>query len=139
MSLESHIQDLLANTAAVSAILGAGNAARIYPGKLPQGCIYPALQIMRVSGQDQYHLRGPDGKAKARLQLTFYGETVTSLKDLATGLIPKTKAALAGYTGSRKGIRVCSTVHSNTQDMGFDEAVKAYRVAMDYLFIEMET
>lgn len=68
MTVEEAIRARVASLSAVTAIAG----ARVYLDTLPQGVTYPAVLVQLVDDPDRYHLRGPEGLCRARVQVDAY-------------------------------------------------------------------
>jgi hypothetical protein len=69
------VNTLLLADAAVTALVGEGKAARIYPRVLPQPCTFPAISFFRVSQVtvgDSHDGRGID---RARLEINSWAKS----------------------------------------------------------------
>lgn len=133
MSLQSHVQDLFTTIPAITNLVGAGSAARIFPVEAPQGTQLPYIVLTQVSAPRGHHLRGPDGHAQVRLQIDYYAATVTELKadDGTTGLCKAGRKALDCYKGRRKGTAIRSSIIFNERDFPADE-LKGFRVMQEF-------
>lgn len=88
--IEEAFRDMVASQSAVSAIIGVGLEARIYPGKLPQNPTLPAMTYQLISGPRDYNQQGADGVVRFRFQLDMYGRTygeVVTLKRVTLAAI----------------------------------------------------
>jgi len=76
----------------------AGTSAgdRIYPGRLPQGVVLPAVMWFKVSAGIEYTQSGPEKGREPRYQLDCWAETYLEARTLAEEMI----AALSGYRGA---------------------------------------
>jgi len=138
MSVQSHVQDLFANTAAIAAIVGSGANAKIFHGEAPQGTGMPYIILTKVSAPRGHHLRGPDGHAQVRLQIDYYATTATVLNDETTGLCPAGRRALDGYKGNRKGTPIRSSIMFNERDFPTPD-LKGFRVMQEFSIWVKET
>lgn len=68
MTVEQAIVARVAAIGAVQAMVG----SRVYLVKLPQSPVYPSVRVFRVDVIEGQHLRGPDGNARARVQIDAY-------------------------------------------------------------------
>lgn len=87
VALRTHLLDDTAIAAAV--------AARVYPLRLPQKTVLPAIVLTRVSGRRYAHLRGADALARPRYQVDCWAAT----HDAATALGVQCRQRLNGYAG----------------------------------------
>lgn len=62
------IVDVLLGTPEVTALI----QDRVFPDRIPDGSVYPAVVIQKVSGRDEYTNDGPAGIEDARLQIDSY-------------------------------------------------------------------
>lgn len=68
MTVEEVVTARVAALAAVVSLAG----SRVYLDKLPQSPTFPAVRVQLIDGLAGYHLRGPDGVSKARVQVDAY-------------------------------------------------------------------
>jgi hypothetical protein len=64
LAVRSHLAQDIGVTTLVS--------TRIYQVRLPQSPTLPALRVQLISEPHNHHLRGPDGAARARVQIDSY-------------------------------------------------------------------
>jgi hypothetical protein len=76
--IETTLVAMLEAQAAVTALVDSGEAARIYPEKLPQNGTLPAITYQIVSGPRDYTQDGPDRVVTFRIQLDIYGATAAA-------------------------------------------------------------
>ena len=80
MSIESTLYTRLSTFAGLTALV----STRIYPLIAPQGVTYPAVTYQRISTMPREVAMGSDpGIARARIQVTAWGDTYTSVKAIA--------------------------------------------------------
>lgn len=83
MSIEVALAVLKAD-AAVTAIVGAGTAAKISPLIKSQNLVAPAVTLQRINVDPQNHLRGFANLDDSRVQLDAWAETYAGVRALAT-------------------------------------------------------
>lgn len=96
MLLPEALRTYLISKAAVTAIVGAGDAARIYPDVLPQGATLPAIAYEVISQDSEEHLEGISGLAHSRVRVECYAATRMAADALAELV---RLAPLQGYRG----------------------------------------
>lgn len=105
MTVEEAITARIETLAPVIALAG----DRVYLDKLPESPTYPAVRVQLIDDPLGYHLRGPDGTKRARVQVDMYAEetsggdpyaSVTALADAIDGNGKGTAATgLSGWIG----------------------------------------
>lgn len=88
----------LKGVAGVTALIGSGDNARIYPGHLPQGVTYPALMYENVSPTVDNDLDG-NGLGHDRLRVSAYSPSYSAAKSLET----QVRLALHGFKHTTVG------------------------------------
>jgi Protein of unknown function (DUF3168) len=68
VTVEEAICQRVESLADVIALAG----SRVYLDKAPQGDPYPVVVVQLIDDPDDYHLRGPDGARRARVQVDVY-------------------------------------------------------------------
>lgn len=82
---------LIADTAVAGLV-----STRIYPLRLPQKAVLPAIVLTRISGTRGHHLRGPQSLTRTRYQVDCWART----HDEATALGTLCQSRLDGFTGT---------------------------------------
>jgi hypothetical protein len=77
--IEDGLISFLKASPEVSALVG----DRVYGPQAPQSVTFPYLTLLRISGPRWRVLRGTDGVAHPRIQITCWGQTYTQVKTLA--------------------------------------------------------
>jgi hypothetical protein len=96
ITIEEGIVYRLKNYSGLSALVG----DRIYPLKLPQGVILPAVTYQRISTPRVItHDQGTGGLAMPRFQFSAYDDGYSSVK----AVIKQIREALNGYKGTPGG------------------------------------
>lgn len=96
----------------------AGN--RVYPRKLPQGAILPALAYFKVSGGISYTSSGESSLKTPRYQLNCWGDTYLAARTLAE----EVKALLSAYKGAMGNETVTAAFIEDEQDDDSPETEK---------------
>jgi len=102
-SIGAAIVTHLETVAEVTAVVGSGDAARIYPSVLPQDPTYPAIVYTVASNTSEEHLGGSAGLSHARVRIDCYATTAAAATALAeiiriNGLPSSTRGAVGSMT-----------------------------------------
>ncbi len=90
--------------------IGAGSASRVYQGRLPPGCEYPALRSNLLAQESAgTHLGGNTGATRSTWQFDCYAETAKERRDMKNALI-KTMIGQDNGRGDWAGIQVHEVV-----------------------------
>jgi hypothetical protein len=125
--VEQALQSKLATTGAISALVG----ARISYVKATQDVTAPYITIQKVSEVPDCITTGKR-YVQARMQVSMFGITYLSIKTLETEI----RLALDKYTGLMGGVGglwIVNCKYDNATDIGFDDTLKLYGLAADYL------
>lgn len=101
-TIEEAVNALLLATSTVTALVGSGTAARIYPLVIPQDAARPAIAYQKISSPKTMSHSGTSNLARSRFQFTMQAATYTSAKALAAAV----RTALIGYRGTVSGVRI---------------------------------
>ncbi len=102
MAAESTLYAMLSAHAGLAALVGSGDAARIYPDALPEDCDYPAVVFSRASTEPIATIHGAVHGAFVTLAISAWGESRSSADAVADaiesalnagGEIPQTRAS----------------------------------------------
>lgn len=137
MTPELAICDRLAETTAVTTIVG----TRIYEIALPQEPTLPAIRVQLISDPVGYHLRGPDGAHRSRVQVDAYvSERATSANDdpgaNLNALADAIDACLSGKVftaGTPVSIRVTGAFRQDRSKKREPDELRYLRVMQDYV------
>ena len=129
MTLEQAVRAELVATPAVSALVG----TRVWQLKLPQKPILPALRLQLIDEPIGYHMRGPDGAVRARLQIdAFESETADDPYADVTALADAVDDALTGEPFTSEGLQITGCFR-NTRRVGYDaDDIRVVRCMQDY-------
>ena len=89
--MEDALTDLLLAYGPLTALVGQD----VTPSVRLQATGLPAVVITRVSGARDYHMEGPSGLTRSRMQIDCYGSTWPQAKSVARAVI----ARLSGFNG----------------------------------------
>lgn len=99
---------ILARVAAIGAVQ-AEVGTRVYLDVLPQSPVYPCVRVVQVDDPVVYHLRGPDGIGRARVQVDAFVKVGTAdpygtVADLAAAIdgdgAGRDASGLSGWIGT---------------------------------------
>jgi len=125
MPVEQTLYDLLRQDAAVSAIVG----DRIYPVRLPDEVMLPALVYLKASCIRYASHGGPSKLASSRFQLDCYSPDYLEAKRLAL-------AAVSALHGKKNGD--IQAAFSENETDGFSADDNVFRVTADVLIWHTE-
>lgn len=121
--LESALYQYLSTHPDLAAIVG----NRIYPGRLPDNPVLPAIVYARVATSRGVAHDGPLETADARFQFDAWGSSYSSVKAAADRL----RRALLGFVGTMGPIRAAIPRQETETDL-FEPDTGLYRVSVDY-------
>ena len=124
MSLETALRAYVLADAAIAAAVG----QRMYPRRLPQGPMLPALVYLRVDTRREHDMDGPDGLPRPRVQVTAWGTSV----QMATDLAATVRERLDGFRGAWGAVTVGSCLCVGERDLDDPETGRS-AVAQDYM------
>ena len=141
MTVEEAICARVEGLADVVAIAG----SRVYLDKAPQGTAYPVVVVQLVDDVNGYHLRGPNGLQRARVQVDAYAHegsgvdayaVASSLADAINGdgLGPYASGLSGwyGHIGDDPGISVQGCFRIDRTRYYEAEEVQHVRIRQDY-------
>jgi hypothetical protein len=141
LDVRSALRAFLVADSTITAVVGSGDDARVYPIRLPQGVVQPSVVYTRVSGEGDYHTRGPSGLMRPRVQIDCWAQRV----DVATSLANLVKARLDGFQGAwsygSDSPQAEIDVHGvflEAEREQYDDAMKLYGVSRDYFIWHQE-
>lgn len=123
----------------ISSIVG---GARVYAIKLPQGETRASIVYSKISGIGDYHLQGPSGLARPRIQIDCWAPDADGIAgpDASAALGRLVKERIDGFRGSmpygsdspQASVEVLAAfLDSERED--YDDTAKLYRTSLDYL------
>lgn len=122
MSIESAFRTLLANDAAVAALV----SARIYPRKLPQNPTLPALTYFRVSTLSEFSHDGPALEGPL-FQVSVWSKSAEQAQQLALAV----KRAANGFRGFVGGVEIGGTFLRNHFEL-YEDTTEIYHHPLDF-------
>jgi len=102
-------------------------ASRIYPSRLPQSVVLPAITYLKVSGPRVPTHQGPSGLAKPRFQISCWDEKYLDAKAVAV----QVRQALNCYSGMMGALRVGVALLRGERDL-VDPARNIHQIALDF-------
>lgn len=99
-TIEEAVNARLLAVSAVTALVGASTAARIYPQVIPQDVARPAIAYRKSDSPKEYSHGGFSHLARSRFTFTCEAETYTAAKALATVV----RDAFHGFVGTISGV-----------------------------------
>jgi hypothetical protein len=129
--IDAAIYSKLSGDTAVAAIV----STRIYPMRMPQGVVFPAISFDRVSTdtRDLTH-NGTNQTAQGTFQFSCFAEDPKSAKQLGATVVK----ALHGWKGTVAGEKIFRSAVLNETDL-FDEDMGIFQVAIDVAIMYRET
>lgn len=119
-TIEEAVVTKMLATSAITALIGSGSTARLYPLVVPQTAPLPAIAYQKISSPKEQMHPGPSHLARSRIQFTCEADDYSTVKALA--------AAVAQCWNSFKGIVSPSTTDSlSVQGCAIDNDVDSAR------------
>lgn len=118
---EAFLYQRLTSQTAVSSLIG----TRVYPILAPAGTPLPLVVYQRTGVDRPQSLAGNVGNPVVTLQLTTYGTSYTSVKNIAR----QVRLAIDGWTGTTAGVtiqRTTLTGEADGVDMPADDQMLPY-------------
>lgn len=131
--VEEAVNAILKAASGVTALVGSGTAARIYPNVVPQDAALPAMAYQRISALRRATHGAPASLARPRIQLTMLSESYSQVKSLAAAV----REALDGYQGTAANVKVgAALVEDETDEYGSSNNLHVVR--QDYMIWHSE-
>lgn len=116
--LETELKVYLKSKASITALVGIGDAARIYLGFPKQGAALPFIVFDVFGGPSAEHLGGISGMAENRVQIDCYGLTSAAAKAVADVV---RYAPLQGHRGAIGALTATGVTSPGGYRHGFDD------------------
>ena len=129
MSLETALRTFVLADAAVTSLAG----TRMYPRKLPQTPVLPAIVYQRIDTRRMHDMAGPDGLPRPRFQVTCWASNVGDAVTLAAAV----RGRLDGYRGAWGDVTVGSCLCVGESDADDPETGRV-GVRQDYMIQHQE-
>lgn len=127
------VKTQLEATAGLTALVGSGSAARIYPELLPQSPTMPAVTYQMISNVREERHRGQTGDARPRFQFTCWAATALSAAAVAT----QVRLAVMGMTGTVASV-VIKGVWNAGETRGYEPDTARYFASIDLFISHLE-
>jgi hypothetical protein len=131
--VEEAVYAILRSAGGVTAIVGTGDAARIYPNVVPQDAGLPAMAYQRISALRRATHGSPASLARPRIQITMLAESYSQVKGLAAAV----REALDGFMGTAGGVSVGVALAEDETDE-FGSSNNLHVVRQDYMIWHAE-
>ena len=130
LALEQAVFDYLSEDPTLSALVGEGDDARIYPFRVPEGKALPAISFSRV-GANRTYTYDPFETTNAfvRVRLSFH--CWSERPEVAMEVGEAVMLALSGYGGQMGGQLVGASFNVLELDM-YEAESKMYRRTLDF-------
>jgi len=118
----------LAGVVTITSLIG----TRIYPIKMPDNVVYPAISFQFISGMPRVHTMSNDtgNPYGVRLQISCWAETITEARDLQELV----RAEFQDYTGTFIGGLTFQRIFTESEALEiYSESAEVYQVTRDYL------
>jgi hypothetical protein len=102
-------------------------ADRVYPLRIAQGAIFPAVAYQTISNTPTACKEGDSGLDRKRLQLNIYSESY----DDQDALAEICRNILSSFSGTIEGVNIASIKYETETDL-HDDAAEIYFKAQDY-------
>ncbi len=118
---------------ALTSILSGVAGGRRYWVRAPQSLsTRPYIVMHRVSGNRDYHLKGPSRYLTSRVQLDIYDTTYRGAKAVARAV----RDAVSGYAGTIGGVQIQRISVESERDLPADDAgeiTQLFRTSIDLM------
>jgi hypothetical protein len=125
--LETALYDYLTADGGITVLVG----DRIYPNRLKEGAVIPAISWNRVSARRIYTFdafEDTDAWTQARIQVNCWAYTAEEAIEVGEAVL----LALSGYDGDMSGQLIGSSFADNELDM-YEAPTKFHRRILDFL------
>ncbi len=125
--LEVALHDYLSADTGITALVG----DRIYPSRLKEGSVIPAISWNRVSARRIYTFdafEDTDAWAQARIQINCWAYTPLEAMEIGEAVL----LALSGYDGDMSGQLIGSSFADNEFDL-YEATPKFHRRILDFI------
>ena len=131
MTIEDAIYQKFLADPNITAIIGSGHDARVYPMILPQNVQFPAVHFSRVSAERLYSMDGKTGLVSTRFQFESYSrESPEEVKNLSEAI----RRCLEVFRGIVEEIKINGIfLESDTNLNNFTEQSDLFRYTQDFI------
>ncbi len=128
MTIDAAINQLLIASPAFASV-----GDRVYPKKLPENPVYPAIVYHRISTVREHSHDGSSSLAAARFQFDIYARSYVAARDAAEAL----RSILDGFRGVVAGVDINGAFNEDEDD-GYDDDIQIYWFRQDYRIFHNE-
>jgi hypothetical protein len=130
VNVELAVRSHLAQDSGVTTLV----STRIYQVRLPQSPTLPALRVQLISEPHNHHLRGPDGAARARVQIdTYVSDGIADPYGSIDAIGSAIRTALDGATFTVSGVEVTGAMCVDRRVMYEADDLRLWREMQDYI------
>ena len=134
-TIEEAIVTKVLATSAITALIGSGSAARIYPLVIPQTAALPALAYQKISSPKEQSHSGSSHLCRSRFQFTCVATDYAAVKSLATAV----KNCWNSFRGTVSSVRIDGCAIDNDTDSALErQAAVSPVVRIDVLIWHYE-
>ena len=136
MRAETVINYLIRNDSGVQALLGGATSPRIYPSRLPQNTVMPAVAYQYISGTEETPIDAQAGYqlVKGRVQVTAMGKNYSDVKNVLEAV----RKACIYKSGVINGVTVISVLRDLVGPDDRDDDLALYIQSMDFIVTHYE-
>ena len=133
MRAEQVIKTLLMADSGIAALV----AARIYPSRMPQNTLMPAMAYEYISGNELNPISATAGQQiiQSRMQINCLAKTYAEVKSAQEAV----RLACLYKSGLIAGVRVLSITRAGIGGDGHDDALALYMQSVDYIVTHYES
>jgi hypothetical protein len=137
MRAEKVIFALLTADAGVLALLGASPNTRIYPSRLPQNTVMPAIAYQLISGMEMTPINAQGGQqiVRSRVQVAAMGKNYSDVKTVLEAV----RLACLYKSGTIASVRVLSVLRDSVGPDTHDDDLNLYLQSIDFMVTHYET
>lgn len=133
-TIEEGLVAYLLAAAPITALVGVGANARIFPLRMPDNpAAWPVLVYHKISGPRDSAHSGPTGFARARFQFSCWSDDYAKAKRLAMAVVQ----AFEGYHGAMGAVQGVASDVDNELDL-FDPPSRLFHTAVDVMIDHQE-
>lgn len=132
MTVEEAIRSRLLALPGVTAIVG----NRVYTLTFPPTPTWPAMRVQEISEVEEYHMRGPVGMRRGRVQIDAVSKTFVEASHLmaaAHGSYARGELGLSGFCGLiAPDFKIATILADGAQSMYEGDELEVVRLAREY-------
>jgi hypothetical protein len=111
-TIEEALVTRMLATSTITALIGSGTTARLFPLVIPQTATLPAIAYQKISSPKEQAHTGSSHLCRSRLQITCEADNYAAVKALATAV----KDCWNSFRGTVSGLRIDGCAIDNEVD-----------------------